>query len=82
MKTDNVEKAIESFSHRRDSARIRSEVRMREVHAVIPAVQEIDKELSRLSLDILNAAISGKDVDEKVAEIKAKTAKIREDGNI
>ncbi len=77
MKSSYTAKILEDFSKKRLSAIAESERRTTEVQAFIPEIFKIDKALSSTSINIMAAAMSGNDVEEKIAAIKEENSKLR-----
>lgn len=65
-------KIYDEYSQKYLIARERAIERERELHASIPEVARIDKELSLVGLEIFSASLSGGDYKSRVAEIREK----------
>lgn len=77
MKSSHTAKILEDFSKKRLSAIAQSERRTTEVQAFVPEIFDIDKKLSSTSVNIMAAAMSGENVEEKIAAIKEENAQLR-----
>lgn len=78
MRRNNSESVTEKFARKREIASAEREKKLIEIHSKIPETFDIDKELAATSLTILNIAMSGKDVAEKMDELKNRNAEIRQ----
>lgn len=59
-------------------AREAAELRRAEVHAVIPELAELDRAMRLTGLSIMEAAVSGTDVDARVAEVRRRNGELAE----
>lgn len=59
------------------TARQDADIRRREIYAVIPEVEELDRQMSLAGLSIMKASMEGGDVEEKIAEVRAGNAELR-----
>ena len=70
-------KIYDEYSQKYLIARDKATSRERELHAAIPEVAFIDKQLSSTGLEIFSASLSGGDVQSKIFEIRAKNEKLQ-----
>lgn len=78
MRKSSMSMVTESFSAKRKKAIDESKRRRIEVQSLLPEISEIDRKLELTSLELMGAAMSGGNVDEKIAEIKKRTALLRQ----
>lgn len=71
-------KIYEEYSQKYLIARERADERKRELHARIPEVTHIDRELSLVGLEIFSASLSGGDYKKKLAEVKEKNLALQQ----
>lgn len=70
-------KIYDEYSQKYLIARERANERARGLHAVIPELVRIDRQLSMTGLEIFSASLSGGDYKSKIAEIRAKNEKLQ-----
>ncbi len=78
MRNSKTAEVLEKFAEKRRRAESDFDKRRIELESAVPGVKEIDDELRSTSVNVLNAILSGKDVDEKMAELKRRNKEIRE----
>ena len=78
MRNSKTAEVIERFAEKRRRAESEYERRCTEVNDAVPGVKEIDEELRATSVNLLNAILSGEDVEAKLAELKARNKALRE----
>ncbi len=72
MRNSKTAEVIEKFAEKRRNAEIEYEKRCAEAGDAVPGIKEIDDELKTTSSAVLNAIMSGNDVEEKLAALKAR----------
>lgn len=76
-RTDTSALIFEEYKTKYLTARQEAEMRRREVHEAIPEVRELDRELSLAGLSIMKASMDGKNVQEKIAEVRRGNEELR-----
>lgn len=77
MKNKNTAGVIEQFAAKRRRAEAESESRLLEIHALLPEIAEIDRELFSTSVNVMAIAMSGEDVELKLAELRRRNEEMR-----
>ncbi|MBQ7715633.1 MAG: ATP-binding protein [Clostridia bacterium] len=78
MRKSHTAEVIEKFKNKREIAERESDRRKFMIHAEIPEIGEIDRELHATSLTILGIASSGADIDGKMQDLRTRNAELRE----
>lgn len=69
---ENVSKALSEINHRRNMANARNVLRFQEVEKNVPEIAEINKQLAKTGMQIINIIRSGENVSGKIEELKSK----------
>lgn len=78
MKSNRTAEILEKYETKRLLAEKAAENRELEIHAAIPETLEIDRELYRTALNVLNIAASGADIEKKMEDLRVRTAELQE----
>ena len=78
MRNSKTAEVLERFAEKRRRAENECEQRCIEVNSIVPGIKEIDAELRSTSVTVLDAILSGEDVEKKLAELKEHNTALRE----
>lgn len=78
MNPNTYSKAIETINQRRVAAKSENDKRFYEIERTIPEIAEINRILSRTSIEILKAISSGKNTKEQIQAIEVKNRQAQE----
>ncbi len=76
--SNNYRTVIERFEAKKSRAEANAEAKLAELHAAYPELAKTDKALSRTALDLLAAALDGKDAETKVSELRRQNVELTE----
>ncbi|MGN0620707.1 MAG: ATP-binding protein [Porcipelethomonas sp.] len=69
---DILNKAVDIINQRRERAKTENDLHFEEVNSKIPEIAEINTQLAKTGMEIMNVIKSGQNVSEKMAEMKEK----------
>ncbi len=77
--TDETAKRVrDEFDRKRKSAQDDADARRDMIHARIPEIEAIDKQLANTGLEVYKSAVNGEDIKEKITQMKMITAQLKE----
>ena len=76
-RTDSTSLIYEEYKTKYLAAREEADRRRREVQEIIPEIKELDRLMSLAGLSIMKASMEGKDVDARIAEVRAHNEELR-----
>lgn len=67
-----ISKALSEINHRRNIANAENSFHFKEIETNVPEISEINNQLAKTGMQIINVIRSGENVSEKIAELKSK----------
>lgn len=74
---DNYNRIREEYNTKYLRAREAADLRRTEVHLAIPAVEELDRAMNGLGLEIMQAAVGGGDLETRLTELRARNEELQ-----
>lgn len=74
---ETAKKVREEFDRKRREAQDASDARRDIVHARLPEIEAIDKELANTGLEVYRRALGGENIDAMISEMKLRTTQLR-----
>ena len=76
--TDETARRVrEEFDRKRKAAQDDADARRSMIHARIPEIEIIDKQLANTGLDVYKSAVNGENIKEKIAQMKKITSELK-----
>ncbi len=75
---ETAKRVRDEFDRKRKTAQEDADARRNMIHSRIPDIEVIDKQLANTGLEVYRSAVSGENIDEKIAQMKITTTRLKE----